>query len=115
MFGTINAVTGKGIDNYKILAANASTAVSPPAVFGGALVLNPAPPNSSTTLTSTSTATATSTSTLTGTGTGTRTGTGTATGSGTTPPTTTATGGAGVKGASFVGVVGVVVAALVMA
>jgi len=109
MVGTINAITGRGVDYYKSLAANASTAVSPPNVFGGVLVLNPAPPSTSTTLTPTSTATATST--LTGTGTT----TGTATGSGTATPSTTATAGAGVKRASFVGVVGVAVAALVVA
>jgi hypothetical protein len=117
MFGTINAVTDRGIDFYKSLAANATTAVSPPSVFGGVLVLNPAPPNTSTTSTSTSATTATLTSTSTGTETTTGTGTttGTTTGSGTAPPTTTATAGAGAKGVSFVGVVGAVVAALVMA
>jgi hypothetical protein len=109
MVGTINAVTGRGIDFYKSLAANATTAVSPLNVFGGVLVLNPAPPNTSTT------ATSTSTSTGAGTATGTGTTTETTTGSGTAPPTTTATAGAGAKGASFVGVVGVVVAALVIA
>ncbi|KAK1836896.1 hypothetical protein QBC39DRAFT_326322 [Podospora conica] len=112
MVGTINAAEARGVDFYKALAANASTAVSPPRVFGGQLVLSPPPPNSSTTLTSTSTASA-STSTLTATSTATA--TGTASRSGTASATATATAGAGAKGASFAGVVGVVVAALVFA